>query len=375
MWFLEKKSSRICIPVICRSSKLMSKSRIHVMAAVIRRAGRILIAKRPDTAHQGGLWEFPGGKLDPGEERQEGLRRELREELGIKVTSARPLLNVNHDYPDKSVRLDVWLIDGFEGEAHGAEGQPIRWVLPAELSDYDFPRANGPIVVAAQLPELYLITPGHQDMAQLVAGLEAAREREIYMVQLRQTGLSPEEYDHLAGSLLERFGSDFIWLLKGSAMPENGAGWHLTASQLRGLYDAGWRRGNPFPAGPPVPPGTAQTPNLEHRPASWWERPPGREGAPAGNGLLAASCHDAEELQMAAEIGADFVTLSPVLPTTSHPEAKGMGWEEARNLIAQVNIPVYLLGGLSPDDLEQAFEAGAQGIAGISGLWSSKTDD
>ncbi len=316
----------------------MSKSRIHVMAAVIRRAGSILIAKRPDSAHQGGLWEFPGGKLDPGEERLQGLGRELREELGIEVTSARPLLNVNHDYPDKSVRLDVWLIDGFEGEAHGAEGQPIRWVLPAELSDYDFPRANGPIVVAAQLPELYLITPDHQNMTQLMAGLEAAREGVIGMVQLRQTGLSLDKYSHLADSLLVHFSSDFIWLLKGPAPPGNGAGWHIKASQLRELHDAGWRKGEPW------------------------------------NGLLAASCHNLEELQMAADIGVDFVTLSPILPTQSHPGAPHLGWDRATELVAQTNIPVYLLGGLSTENLEQAFETGAQGIAGISGLWTAKSD-
>ncbi len=344
------------------------------MAAVIRRSGRILIAQRPKAAHQGGLWEFPGGKLDAGEDRYEGLKRELEEELGIEVTSARPLIDIDHDYPDKSVRLDVWLVDDFNGEAHGAEGQPVQWVLPGELRLYDFPQANVPIVTAAQLPESYLITPDCEDSSTLVAGLDDARKRGLTMVQLRQTAMQPAKYEQLTTRLMQSFGDDFIWLLKAATPPASGDGWHVTASQLRELHRAGWRKGEPFPAGPPVPPRSVQAPNLGPRSAPEWERLPGREGAPAGNNLLAASCHDAEELRMAAEIGADFVTLSPVLPTTSHPEAKGMGWEEARNLIAQVNIPVYLLGGLSTDNLEQAFQAGAQGIAGISGLWKPKTD-
>src|SRR5690554_8155475 len=91
--------------------------RIHVIAAVIRDdQNRILIAKRPDHVHQGGLWEFPGGKLEDSEQRFDGLVRELREELGIAVTHARPLLDIRHDYPDKSVRLDVWLVTGFDGQ-------------------------------------------------------------------------------------------------------------------------------------------------------------------------------------------------------------------------------------------------------------------
>ena len=87
------------------------------------------------------------------------------------------------------------------------------------------------------------------------------------------------------------------------------------------------------------------------------------------NRLLAASCHDAEELVMAAELGVDFVTLSPVNPTASHPDALPLGWERARELIDSVSMPVYLLGGMSAEELPQAFEVGAQGVAGIRGLW------
>lgn len=316
---------------------------IHVMAAVIRDAqGRILIAKRPDDAHQGGLWEFPGGKLENGEDRFDGLRRELHEELGIRVTQARPLLDIHHDYPDKSVRLDVWLVTGFDGQAHGAEGQPVRWVSAAELDDYDFPAANAPIVQAAQLPEVYLITPDVPDEAELFAGLERAREMDVRLVQLRQTGLSTADYGDLAQRVLARFGGDFQWLLKGDEPPAwPGAGWHLTRRQLRQMW-----LGN---CGPDAS-GNRSTARID-------------------SPLLAASCHDAEELAMAAEIGVDFVTLSPVMPTATHPDAAPLGWELAQELIGTVNMPVYILGGVGPEMRDRAFESGAQGVAGIRRFW------
>lgn len=123
--------------------------RVHVAVGVIvNRRGEILISQRHADSHQGGLWEFPGGKVEPGESVVEALQRELQEELGIEVRGSRPLLEVVHDYADKQVRLDVWLIDQFTGNANGQEGQPLRWCIPAELPRFDFPAANQPIVEA-----------------------------------------------------------------------------------------------------------------------------------------------------------------------------------------------------------------------------------
>ncbi|WP_390615298.1 8-oxo-dGTP diphosphatase MutT [Maricurvus nonylphenolicus] len=129
----------------------MEKKRIHVAAGVILSAGgNILLALRPQTAHQGGLWEFPGGKVETGEPVADALARELREELAISVTDCEQLIEVSHDYPDKSVLLDVWLVTAFTGEPVGNEGQTVRWVSPEKLSDYQFPAANVPIVEAVE---------------------------------------------------------------------------------------------------------------------------------------------------------------------------------------------------------------------------------
>ena len=127
--------------------------RIHVVAAVIYAAPnmtQILIAKRPDHLHQGGLWEFPGGKVDEGESPRQALERELQEELDIKVTTAEPMMQLCHDYSDKQVMLDIWQVTGFDGQARGVEGQECRWVFVAEIvadnSDYQFPAANRAIL-------------------------------------------------------------------------------------------------------------------------------------------------------------------------------------------------------------------------------------
>ncbi len=132
--------------------------RIHVVAAVIyaaRSTSQILIAKRPDHLHQGGLWEFPGGKLDQGETPRQALVRELQEELDINVTSAEPLMQLSHDYTDKQVMLDIWQVTGFEGQARGVEGQECRWVsvvdIVADNSEYQFPAANQAILERLKL--------------------------------------------------------------------------------------------------------------------------------------------------------------------------------------------------------------------------------
>ncbi len=126
----------------------MSRKAVHVAVGVIVDGTRILLAKRLEHSHQGGLWEFPGGKVEAGESVEQALSRELQEELAIRVVRAEPLLQVTHDYGDKSVMLDVWWVDRFEGEAEGCEGQTIAWVEAKSLGDYAFPAANQLIVEA-----------------------------------------------------------------------------------------------------------------------------------------------------------------------------------------------------------------------------------
>jgi 8-oxo-dGTP diphosphatase len=125
-----------------------------VAAALIDAHGRVLIAQRPAGSHMAGFWEFPGGKLEAGEERRAGLARELHEELGIIVTAApRPLIRIEHSYPNKHVHLDIWVVHQYQGEARGFEGQAVRWVTLEELETVELLPADAPIVAALRLPE------------------------------------------------------------------------------------------------------------------------------------------------------------------------------------------------------------------------------
>ncbi|MCF7201897.1 Nudix family hydrolase [Pseudomonas oligotrophica] len=309
--------------------------RIHVAAAVIRdAAGRVLIARRPLDKHQGGLWEFPGGKVEAGEGVEVALARELHEELGIDVTRAEPLIQVRHDYPDKQVLLDVWEVLAFAGQAHGAEGQPLQWVDADSLPAFEFPAANRPIVAAARLPSRYLVTPDGLAAQRLLDGLARALDAGITLVQLRAPSLVAADYRALAQRAIALCAGRARLMLKGplewaADFPE--AGWHLTAGQLREAVG-----------------------QIRPLPAARW---------------LAASCHDAAELEMATVLGVDFVTLSPVQATASHPGAAHLGWTRAAELLLGFNQPAYLLGGLAAADLDQARRVGAQGIAAIRAFW------
>ncbi|MFT6956345.1 MAG: 8-oxo-dGTP diphosphatase [Halieaceae bacterium] len=122
---------------------------VHVAVGVILDSvNRILITRRGENAHQGGLWEFPGGKVESGETVRHALQRELQEELGITIGIASPLVQVHHDYGDKAVLLDVYVVQEFSGEPKGLEGQPLEWVTETQLKIFEFPKANALIVEA-----------------------------------------------------------------------------------------------------------------------------------------------------------------------------------------------------------------------------------
>lgn len=294
----------------------------------------MLLARRHDHAHQGGLWEFPGGKLEPGESAEAGLARELEEELGLTPTAMRPLIRVRHHYPGREVLLDVWRVEAWDGEPHGREGQPVEWVAPEDLPAREYPEANLPIVTAVRLPPTYLITPepGAGDDAFLKA-LACSLETGVRLVQLRVRSRPPAQVRSLARAALG------LCRQAGARMLVNGDldlaeaigadGVHLPAARLREL---GQR-----PAGP-----------------DRW---------------VGASCHDAAELGRAVELGVDFAVLSPVRGTASHPGAPPLGWHRFWSLTETAKLPVYALGGLGPADLPMAWAHGAQGVAAIRGLW------
>jgi len=310
----------------------LSKRLVHVAAGAIRDVGgRILITKRSDHVHQGGLWEFPGGKLEPGETAEQGLGRELVEELGIRVTHSRPLIRIHHDYCDRHVLLDVHRVDAFDGEPHGREGQPLDWMHPDAMDPKHFPAADRPIINALRLPDRMLITGADpHDERGFLARLELALQAGIRLVQLRAHDLDDRTYLGLAERaflLCDRVGAMLLLNRDPLVVKDIPAhGLHLSASRLKTLRI----------------------------------RPRGQDR------LVGVSCHNAEELGRAADLDLDDVLLAPVNTTPSHADAFPLGWGRFSQLVDPIAMPVYALGGMGPTDLTQAVHCGAQGVAGIS---------
>lgn len=119
---------------------------VHVAVGVIKLDESYFLTKRLTTAHQGGKWEFPGGKVEAGESVYQALHRELHEEVAIDVLSCLPLIKISHDYGDKKVLLDVFVVDNFTGQPQAQEGQEEGWFTLAEFSTLEFPAANQQII-------------------------------------------------------------------------------------------------------------------------------------------------------------------------------------------------------------------------------------
>jgi 8-oxo-dGTP diphosphatase len=308
---------------------------VHVAVAVIQnRSGQILLSRRPEHVHQGGLWEFPGGKVETGESLTEALQREIHEELGIRVKSHQPLIRITHHYADKSVLLDVHRIASFTGEPEGREGQPLAWVGLDDFELYPLPAADVPIINALRLPAEYLVTGADPNQPeQFLEKLELALVNGVRMVQLRAPGLAVAAYQDLARQALvicNQHNAQLLLNADPQLVTDLGAhGVHLNSRRLMALET------RPLPEG-------------------LW---------------VSASCHNSKELAQAQRLGLDFVVLSPVLPTQSHPAAEPLGWEGFERLCDLISIPVYALGGVCRDHLEQARRSGAQGIAGITAFW------
>ncbi len=311
-----------------------SSERLHVaVGAIFNDAGEVLITQRAPNSHQGGLWEFPGGKLEKGESVQHALARELKEELGIQVQQTEALIRIQHDYPDQPVLLDVWKVITFSGTATGCEDQPLRWVKPAELDSRVFPQANLPVIKALQLAHEYLITGSYTNRADFIQRLQAALDRGIRLLQLRVGPELQDEYAELVKQVMKRCRCNNAKLLLNTSVEEytrhDVDGLHLNSERLMACR---------------------QRPVAKHR----W---------------LSASVHNEVELAQANRIGTDFIMLSPVLPTQSHPGAATLGWDRFHALSEISHSPVFALGGMDASHLSLAREKGAQGIAAITAFW------
>ncbi len=305
----------------------------EVAAAVIQRSdGSLLLAQRPAGKLYPGYWEFPGGKVEPGESAIDALKREIREELDVEIVSATPWITRVHPYAHATVRLHFFRVTEWRGEFRGMEDQAHTWQRVDALDVGPMLPANTPIFRALSLPPMYGITNASElGVSVFLRHLDQALERRLQLIQFRERGLPPATLPALAAGVIKRAHAHGARVLINGdvelARRIGADGVHLTAAQLAR---------------------TQSRPDFS---------------------LVGASCHTREELNHAAAMNLDFAVLGAVKNTPTHPDQSPMGWERFQALIADAPIPVYGIGGLAPGDLPQAQQCGAHGIAMQRAAW------
>jgi 8-oxo-dGTP diphosphatase len=306
---------------------------VDVAAGVLLRAdGSYLLGRRgPDTVYPG-YWEFPGGKVEAGEQPADALCRELDEELGIRVRHLRPWLRREHVYEHAHVRLHFFEVSAWEGELNDHVHSELRWVGAEAPACEPMLPANGPILKALRLPRTMGITrAGAVGIARQLAELDVALADGLRLVQVREPTLNEGDRADFARQVLRRarpYGA--LVLINGEielAARIGADGVHLPGRQLAGL---------------------------ERRPQLPW---------------VGASCHTRAELERAAALALDYAVLGPLRATPTHPGTPGIGLEAFATLVDGLPLPVFALGGVSGADMEMVRDAGAHGIAAIRAAW------
>ena len=308
------------------------------VGVLIREDGGFLLAQRPEGKPMSGYWEFPGGKLEAGETVFDALVREFDEELGVHITGAHPWAQRVVVYPHATVRLHFWRSFGRAHEWNGVpvsrEGQAFRWEHIDRLTTDPWLHGALPVKRWMQLSEVYAIShAAAMGIDRFLARLDQRlASGAIKLLQLREPELDAPSFAVLFDEVRARCASHGVRLLVNSThsrtLWSRADGVHIAARDLM---------------------------QLDARPDVDW---------------CIASCHDAEELARAGKLGFDAAVLGPVEPTASHPDANVLGWKVFATIAEQTAIPVYAIGGMTPDDRMRAISSGAHGVAMIRAAWT-----
>ena len=293
--------------------------------------GSFLLSSRPEGKPYPHYWEFPGGKIEPGEGVYAALVRELVEELNVTITHATPWFAFIMRYTHATVRLHCWRVHAWHGEMRGMEGQHFEWQMIDALSVSPTLPGCVPIFKALRLPRTYAITHAAElGMDEYVRRLDHQFAQGLKLIQVREKSMSPDVLHRFAKDVVARAHARGARVLINGDAALAGAvgadGVHLTASQLAACD-----------VRPDFP-------------------------------LVAASTHTRGEIERAGELGLDFVVLGPVKTTLTHPGYSPLGWQHFGALVDASPLPVYALGGLAMPDMKDAIEHGAHGIGAQRGL-------
>lgn len=301
------------------------------VAVFIKSDGSFLLSSRPSGKPYPGYWEFPGGKIEPGESVLQAMTRELMEELNVSIARATPWITFIMVYTHATVRLHCWRVSEWHGEMRGLEGQQFEWQRLDAITVAPTLPGCAPILKALALPDIYAITDAHETgVASYLVRLDKALQHGLKLIQVREQKMSQPERTHFAMQVVKRAHAAGARVLINTdialAQHIGADGVHLTARQLSEC---------------------TCRPDLA---------------------LVAASTHSREEIERAAGLKLDFVVLGAVKPTPTHPGQAALGWERFAHLAEGTPLPVYALGGLRAGDLIDAKAHGAHGVAMQRGL-------
>ncbi len=306
--------------------------KILVSVGILQNDAQYLIALRQDGKELSGYWEFPGGKQEAGESPLDALTRELKEEINIIVEHATLFKEFSWVYNDKEIHLTFFHVHSYKGQPHANESQKIKWVYPEELRTYKFPEANRYAINLLTLPNSIVITPDCNEMNTWMQRVKMHLANQNTILRLRFSNrLAPTsqqlseivELSAQSKSYVMFDPNDFEYII-----PTPYTGIHLNRHQTMRFM---------------------RSDNHEL--------------------ILGASVHNEDELEKALRLGVDYVMISPVLPTQTHPDAEGIGWQRFSNIIGNTKILCYALGGMTPSMMEIAQDNNAHGIAGLRGFW------
>jgi 8-oxo-dGTP diphosphatase len=312
---------------------------IKAVVGVLRNQKQeILIAKRQQSQFMAGFWELPGGKIEVNESPEQAITRELNEELGIQVTQLTLHQTMVHAYEDRTVELSIYNIEQYQNTPAGIEGQAISWVKITDLNTYKLLPTMQAFIDSITLPNKYWITPSNNHQSQeWMAKFEQKLAQGITLIQLRsKVEINPDFIAKLYTKCQKNHTKLLLNTVNKTFNETHCDGWHLTTDEMLQLN---------------------KRPRIDDKLT---------DDKRTDDKLLGVSTHNLTEALKAQAIGANFIVISPVQATQTHPDTTPLGWQSAAEVVNKLNIPVYFLGGMGEVDLSKTLALGAQGIAGVS---------